>query len=95
METKAKLINETAARLSVTKKRAGEIVNVFMGMLSEGILEEGVAVLPGIGKLKVKERNARKGRNPRTGEELHIPAHEIVRLAPGRAIKRALKETAV
>ena len=48
--------------------------------------------LRGLGSIKVKERAARKGRNPRTGEEVAVPAKRTVKLLPGKALREALNE---
>ena len=55
------------------------------------LLGGGEVPLPGLGKLKVRETAAREGRNPRTGETLHIPAGKKVVFVPGKDLKEALK----
>ena len=48
-------------------------------------------VIGGFGSFKVSKRGARKGRNPRTGEECLIPASRVVKFTPGKALKEAVK----
>lgn len=55
------------------------------------LLGGGEVSLPGLGKLKVKETNARTGRNPRTGEMIDIPAGRKVVFTPGREFKEAFR----
>lgn len=55
------------------------------------LLGGGELPLPGIGKLKSRDVAARKGRNPRTGEILEIPAGKKVVFMPGKELKEALK----
>lgn len=55
------------------------------------LLGGGEVPLPGLGKLKSKDVAARKGRNPRTGETLDIPAHKAVMFAACKDLKEALK----
>ena len=55
------------------------------------LLGGGEVTLPGLGKLKVRETAARDGRNPRTGESVHIPAGKKVVFVPGKELKEALK----
>lgn len=55
------------------------------------LLGGGEVPLPGIGRLKTKTTSARKGRNPRTGEVLEIPAGKKVVFMPGKELKEALK----
>ena len=47
--------------------------------------------LPGVGKLKVKATAARKGRNPKTGESINIPAGQRVTFSPSKELKEAMK----
>lgn len=56
------------------------------------LLGGGEVPLPGIGKLKVKTTAARKGRNPRTGESLDIPAGKKVLFVACKELKEALKQ---
>jgi DNA-binding protein HU-beta len=54
-------------------------------------LKEGDAVsIAGFGTFKVVDRKARKGRNPRTGEEVQIPASTVVKFTAGKALKESL-----
>ena len=55
------------------------------------LLGGGEVSLPGLGKIKMRETAAREGRNPRTGESLHIPAGKKVVFVPGKDLKEALK----
>lgn len=55
------------------------------------LLGGGEVPLPGLGKLKLRKTAARKGRNPRTGETLDIPAGKKVLFVPGKDLKDALK----
>jgi DNA-binding protein HU-beta len=56
-----------------------------------GALKKGDAVaIPGFGSFKVTQRKARTGRNPRTGQEIQIPAGRTVRFTPGKALKESL-----
>ncbi|SCM69907.1 HU family DNA-binding protein [Desulfovibrio sp. 86] len=54
-------------------------------------LKSGNAVtIPGFGSFKTTKRAARKGRNPRTGAEIQIPASTVVKFTPGKALKESL-----
>lgn len=55
------------------------------------LLGGGEVPLPGLGKLKSRDVAARKGRNPRTGETLDIPAHKAVMFAACKDLKEAMK----
>lgn len=87
MATKADLITQLSTGLGVTKKQAKAFVNVYAAQIKATLVETGEALVPGVGKLKLKQRAARTGRNPQTGAALEIPARRTVRLAPAKSLK--------
>ena len=87
MTTKAQLINHISDDLGVTKKAAAAFLNSFASATQTNLTGVGEALIPGIGKLKTRERSARAGRNPRTGESLQISARKTVRLASSKGLK--------
>jgi DNA-binding protein HU-beta len=87
MTTKAQLINSISTDLGITKKAAHAFINSFAKSVQANVAGSGEALIPGIGKLKVRERSARSGRNPRTGESLEIAARKTVRLASSKVLK--------
>ncbi|WP_029520722.1 MULTISPECIES: HU family DNA-binding protein [unclassified Persephonella] len=89
--TKAELVAKVAAQAGTTKAAAERCVNAFVAALTEA-LEKGERVaLPGLGVFNVKERKARKGRNPRTGEVIKIPARKVVTFHPAKSLKERVK----
>jgi DNA-binding protein HU-beta len=86
---KGDLINEVA-KIVKTKKDAEAAVNCVFATIIK--LEKGEAVsVAGFGTFKVANRDARKGRNPRTGEEISIKATKVPRFVAGKALKDAVK----
>jgi len=84
------LINEVAKVLKTKKEAQGAVDCVFSTITKA--LEKGETVsLVGFGTFKVASRNARKGRNPRTGEEISIKASKVPRFLAGKALKDAVK----
>jgi DNA-binding protein HU-beta len=80
-----------AERAAVSQKAAGEIINAVLEGISSA-LEKGDSVsLTGFGGFKVVERSAREGRNPRTGEKLHISASKAVKFTAGKALKERVQ----
>lgn len=65
-------------------------LQAFCSVAAAELLAGGEVSLPGLGKLKVKETNARTGRNPRTGEAIEIPAGRKVVFSSGKDFKEAL-----
>ena len=88
---KGDLVSAMAEVTGMTKKDTAAAVDAFIEVVSE-TLEKGEDVaLVGFGTFKVKERAARKGRNPQTGEEIDIPASNVVFFKVGKTLKDAVK----
>ena len=79
-------------KLSMTEKDAASVVNAVFEEI-EASLERGEAVqLIGFGTFSVKERAAREGRNPSTGEPITIPASKAVAFKQGRTLKEKVNK---
>jgi DNA-binding protein HU-beta len=87
---KTDLINEVA-KVVGTKKGAQEAVDCMISSIIKTLKKGGEVSLPGFGSFKVVKRKARKGRNPRTGEEIKIKASKAPKFTPGKAFKEAVK----
>lgn len=88
--TKAELINYLADHEGVTKVQAERMLDALTKCLMSVLCAGGKAVLPGLGHLEPVSRKARKGRNPRTGAEVDIPASRGAKFQIGKALKDAL-----
>ena len=88
--TKSDLVERVAEKLDVTKKEAEAIVNVVFGSIVDAIKREEKVELRGFGCFKVKTKRARKGRNPRTGEEIDIPPKRVPYFKPGKDMKEVV-----
>ena len=87
---KGDLVNEVSKVLK-TKKDAQAAVECVLSSVTNA-LENGDSVsLIGFGTFKVADRKARQGRNPQTGEEIHIPASKVPKFTAGKALKDAVK----
>lgn len=84
----SELIAKAAAISGESKKAAEAILKATADVITSTLKEGGEVTLPGIGKLVVKDRAARIGKNPRTGEAIEIPAGK----APGFKAAKALKD---
>ena len=87
--TKADLI-QTVAEKGMTKKAAAEMVDALFATIGKTIKKEGRFAYPGFGTWTVRQRKARKGRNPQTGEEITIKPSKQPRFRPGKQLKDAL-----
>ncbi|BBE51794.1 DNA-binding protein HRm [Ferriphaselus amnicola] len=87
---KQDLITQLAATSSI-KQGTVETVLDYLGVVVQRALASGDEVtLPGIGKLHVERKEASKGRNPRTGESIDIPAKNVPKLSVAKALKDAV-----
>ena len=88
---KEDLVRSVSDKAGITGKAAGEAINAVLWGISSA-LEKGDSVsLIGFGSFKVVERSAREGRNPRTGEKIHIPASKTVKFTLGKALKERVQ----
>lgn len=85
--TKADLVDQIAAKAGLTKIASEKALNAFLGAIEDVLLAEGKLNLTGFGTFVVEMRQERKGRNPRTGETIIIPASKVVKFRPGRKLK--------
>jgi DNA-binding protein HU-beta len=89
--TKAELVKalKEQAGLSTLAQAETSYDKLFV-LISETLKKGDPVAISGFGVFKVVERKARKGRNPRTGEEIRIPASKAVKFTPGKALKENL-----
>ena len=89
--TKAELIDKIASGAGLSKSDAAKALDVTLDAV-KGVLKKGQKVtLVGFGTFSVSKRKARKGRNPRTGAEIKIPAAKIPKFTAGKPFKDAIK----
>lgn len=88
---KTDLINAVAEKSELSKKDATKAVDAVFDAVAEALKDGDKVQLIGFGNFEVRERSARKGRNPQTGEEIDIPASKVPAFKPGKALKDAVK----
>jgi len=86
--TKSQIIAHLAAKTKQTKKVSAQFLEELVKLSYKEAKKE--FVLPGLGKLKVAQRNARMGRNPATGESISIPARKVLKFRISKAAKDAI-----
>jgi len=90
--TKAELVNEVADQTQLTKKHAEIIVNTVFGSIVDSLRVGSKIELRGFGSFRVRSRNARVGRNPKTGEKVPVPAKKVPYFKPGKELKELLND---
>jgi len=83
------LVNEVAKVVS-SKKEAQAAVDCVFSSITQALKENDSVMVIGFGTFKVQKREARKGRNPATGEEIQIKAKNIPKFTAGKALKEAM-----
>ncbi|EDL65838.1 HU family DNA-binding protein [Bacillus sp. SG-1] len=84
---KTDLINAVAESAELSKKDAENAVKAVLQNIEDTLAKGEKVQLIGFGNFEVRERSARKGRNPQTGEEMEIPATKQPAFKPGKALK--------
>jgi len=87
---KTDLINSVAEKAEVTKKDAEKVINAVFASISDALTAGEKVQLVGFGTFEVKERAARVGRNPQTGETINISAAKVPTFKAGKVLKDAV-----
>ncbi len=88
---KTQLIQMLSEKSGASKKDVAAWLEALVETLT-GLLRKGEKInITGLGIFKVADRKAREGRNPRTGETIHIPASKKMRFTPAKVLKEAVK----
>ena len=90
MTTKKELIDSIANRAGVKKSGAELVLNTALAEIERSLLAGKPVTLNGFGTFELKKREARTGRNPRTGEPVEIAASTTVAFKPAKALKDSL-----
>jgi DNA-binding protein HU-beta len=75
----------------LTKKKAAEVVDAVLAGIEDALKRGEKVQIIGFGAFEVRERAARKGRNPQTGEEIDIAASKTVGFSAGKGLKEAVQ----
>ncbi len=89
---KTELIGAVAKKSGLTKKDTEKVVNSFIDVVQEALGEGDTVAILGFGTFLTRERAAREGRNPRTGEVIQISAGRVPVFRPGKGLKDAVKD---
>ena len=89
---KSQVIDVVAQKTGLKKKEAEGVVNAFLSTIEESLANGEKVQLVGFGAFDVKERASRIGRNPKTKEEIEIPASRVPVFKAGKALKDAISK---
>lgn len=91
MVNKSKLVEMMAEKSQLTKKDSELALNAFLESIEEVLVSGDKVQLVGFGTFEVRERKARNGRNPQTGEPIEIPESKAPAFKAGKKLKDAVK----
>lgn len=90
--TKKELVAVMAAKTGASHADTDRALHALVEIISETLKKGESLSLPGLGTFEIRDRSARTGRNPKTGEELKIAASKAAAFKPGAALKAAINE---
>jgi DNA-binding protein HU-beta len=88
--TKADVIDAVAVQAELSRRRAGEIVDLILNEIKEALQKGDRVALNPFGSFVVRARQAREGRNPKTGAKIVIAARNVPAFVAGRSLKEAV-----
>jgi integration host factor subunit beta len=75
--TKSDLAEKLAEKINVNKQQAESIINMFTNSIIEALANGDKVEIRGFGSFRVRERAAKEGRNPKTGEKVYVPPKKV------------------
>ncbi|HTX60047.1 MAG TPA: HU family DNA-binding protein [Verrucomicrobiae bacterium] len=88
--TKADLVDVVSAEADLTKRQAGQIVELILEEIKSALQKGDRVALTPFGSFVVRARKAREGRNPKTGEKIKIAARKVPAFVAGKGLKDAV-----
>ena len=85
--TKAELAARVADKVHLTRRQTEAVVGIFLECITEALREGDKVELRGFGSFRARSRNARQGRNPRTGDAVQVPAKKVPFFKAGKELR--------
>ena len=85
---KADLVNSISEQTGLTKTKSNQVVDAITSVIAESLSKGEKVTLVGFGTFTTTDRNARKGRNPKTGEVIEIPAKRVAKFKAGSELTK-------
>src|SRR5712691_7747404 len=90
--TKKEIVRQISERIGMTQLKTKEIVQLTFDAIVDTLLEDKRIELRNFGVFEVKQRKARKARNPRTGERVDVPPKNVVTFKPGKEMEERVRQ---
>lgn len=85
---KADLVNSISEKTGLSKTKTNEVIDAFVSSVTESLKKGEKVTLVNFGTFNTSERDARKGRNPKTGESIEIPSKRVARFKVGTGLSK-------
>ena len=90
--TKAGIVEAVQQKMGLSKKVTAEVVEDLLDIVKDCLVKGESIKISGFGNFEVREKNARRGRNPKSGEEIVIPARRVLTFKPSQVLKKTLND---
>jgi integration host factor subunit beta len=90
--TKKEIVKKISEEIGLTQLKTKEIVQLTLNAIIQTLVEEGRIELRNFGVFEVKRREARKARNPRTGDKVYVPPKAVVTFKPGKEMEELVRQ---
>jgi len=90
--TKAELVERVANKINLTKKDTESVVGIIFQSITDSLSSGEKVELRGFGSFRVRERNARTGRNPRSGETVDVPSKKVPFFKAGKDLRKMVDD---
>ena len=90
--TKAELVEKVANQINLTKKQTEVVVNTVFSSITDSLAEGKKVELRGFGSFRIRQRNARVGRNPKPGQKVDVPSKKVPFFKAGKELRELVDE---
>ena len=87
---KADLVNSISEKTGLTKSKTNEVIDAFVSSITESLKNGEKVTLVGFGTFATTKKEARKGRNPKTGETIEIPSKTVAKFKAGSELSKSV-----
>lgn len=91
--TKANLVETVFGKVGLSKIESQKIIEILFDTIKQTLVEGESVKISGVGTFNVKKKKVRRGRNPKTGEELQITPRRVISFRPSNHLKRFVEKT--
>ncbi len=90
--TKAEMVEKVSSKINLTKKDTERVVNIVFGSIISALAQNDKVELRGFGSFRVRSRDSRDGRNPRTGATVQIPPKKVPFFKAGKRLRELVDQ---